>query len=751
MSTSQTNSRRLASLKGICAATGLFLPFLMNAQIDRTLPPVPAPAPIVNIGEHKTFTLPNGLRVIVVENHKLPMVGVQLRFDIPPMSQGNQVGFVEMMGDLLTHGAGNRSKAQIDQDVDRLGAQLSANSEGVYASVLKKHLEALLPIMADVATAPTFPSDELAKAKKRTLSEVQQRKDDPSAIGEAVGRSVTYGRSHPYGEVATERSIAQVNEQQLKAYHAKFFRPEKGYLVFVGDITEKEAKALAKARFGDWKPAQKYTVVDEDGKQTIEGIGEVRFLEKPAIPRGPRRVIIVDRPGAAQSVIRVGFPLNLQPKDVRALSAQVMNTILGGGVFNAQLMQNLREDKGWTYGSHATLDADRFNGHFHTSANVRTAVTDSAIAETIKEIERMRTTRVSPEELDLAKRFMAGSFARSLEDPRTIARFALNTYLNELPKDHYATYLKRLEAVTAEDVQAAAEAFLHPDNAVILVVGDKRKLLHRLEPLSWATNPVVTELDHNGEFFVEQFEPVRDRTAQQVLDAHIAAIGGREAIGRIKDMRMQLSTEMKDMPLEIVQWYGPDGLFRSTVKSNGSVMREEAYDGQRAMRSDSQGVVELEDADLGDLQFNGHPVPEVRYGPNVERMVLAGRTTVDGKPVYKVHIVLATGGSAGDYFEISSGLKLRRVEQRSVDGRAVTIITDYSDYQPAGGVLFPRMITQTGGPAGELVMKVEAIDLNTGLKPAFFATNLPERKVEEYIEPEEENPLEPTPDGVKDE
>lgn len=745
MSMLPSNGRRAPLPAGFCIAAGLILPILMNAQIDRSRPPAPAPAPIVNIGEHKTFTLSNGLRVIVVENHKLPMVGVQVRFDIPPMSQGSHVGFIEMMGDLLTAGAGSRTKEQIDQEVDRLGAQLYANSEGVYGSVLKKHLDALLPVIADVVTAPAFPGPELSKAKKRTLSEVQQRKDDPAAIAEAVGRSVTFGRSHPYGEVATEKSISSITEQQLKAYHVKFFRPENGYLVFVGDITEKEAKAMAKARFGDWKPAQKYTVVGEDGRQTIDGIGEVRFLEKPSIPRGPRRVMIVDRPGAAQSIIRVGFPLNLQPKDVRALSAQVMNTILGGGVFNARLMQNLREDKGWTYGSYATLDADRFNGHFHTSANVRTAVTDSAIAETIKEIERMRTTRVTPEELDLAKRFMAGSFARSLEDPRTIARFALNTYLNDLPKDHYATYLRRLEAITADDVQAAAEAFLHPDNAVILVVGDKRKLMHKLEPLSWAINPPVTELDHNGDVYVEQFEPVRDRTAQQVLDAHVAAIGGREAIDRIKDMRMQLSTEMKGMPLEIVQWYGPGGLFRSTVKSNGAVLREEAYDGQRAMRRDATGLVELEDADLGDLQFNGHPVPELHYGANVERMILAGRTTIDGKPVYKVHMTLFTGGSVGDYFEVSTGLKLRRVEQRSVDGRAVTLITDYSDYQPAGGVLFPRTIAQTGGPAGELMMKVEAIDLNTGLKPAFFATNLPEKKVEEYKEPIEENPLQGEP------
>ncbi len=732
----------------LSAATLAFLPHMMNAQIDRSRAPQPAPPPSVSLGEHSTFTLANGLRVIVVENHKLPLVSVQMRFDIPPMAQGAKTGYIELMGDLLASGTAKMTKAAIDEQVDRLGAQLATSSEGAYASVLRKHLNTLLPVFADVVRNPAFPNDELQKARKRLLSEVKQRKDDPSAIAEAVGRSAIYGRSHPYGELATEKSLATLTRELPAAYHAKYFRPENGYLVFVGDITEKEAKAQAKQHFGDWKPAKRYTVVHEDGTQTIEGIGEVRFLERPMVPSGPRRVMIVDRPGAAQSVIRVGFPLNLHPKDVRALAAQVMNTILGGGVFNARLMQNLREDKGWTYGCYATLDADRFNGHFHAGASVRTAVTDSAIAELMKELERMRSGSVTREELDLAKSYMAGSFGRSLEDPRTIARFALNTYLNELPKDHYATYLKRLEAITAADVQAAAEAFLHPDNAIILVVGDKKRLQAKLAPLSWNTAQPVIELDADGNLFVEQFEPVPGLTADQVIAKHLQAIGGREAAERIKDMRMSLSTEIGGTAVEVTQWYGPDGQFRSQAKANGAVIQEEAYDGERAMRKSPQGTVELEDSDLAELRFNGHPVPELSYAREVERTILSGRTAIDGKPVIKLHLVLNAGGTVGDYFDEQSGLKLRRVEQRSVDGQPLMITTDYLDYQASGGVLFPRTIVQSGGPMGDVTLKVTGIDMNTGLKPAFFATNLPPRVVPDHIEMPELNPLQDAPPPV---
>lgn len=729
----------------IAVASLLLLSNPMNAQIDRSKPPAPGPAPKVQVGNHVLFNLPNGLRVIVVENHKLPKVDVQLRFDITPMTQGDKAGFIDLFGELLEAGTTKRDKAAIDELVDRLGASLSTYSEGVQASVLKKHLDPMMELVAEVVTAPSFPEAELAKARKRMLSNVEQRKDDPQAIAETVGRAMAFGKGHPYGEVITEKTLQKVNRDQLVAYHAKFFRPEKGYLVFVGDITEKEARAIAKARFGKWKPAQKYTVVNEDGSESIPGIGPVRFLTQPKTPSGPRRVVLVDRPGAAQSVIRVYFPLNLQPKDVRALPAQVMNTILGGGVFNARLMQNLREDKGWTYGSYSSLDSDRFNGQFHTTANVRTAVTDSAIAETIKELERMRRGRVTAEELDLAKRYMAGSFARSLEDPRTVGRFALNTYLNELPKDHYSTYLQRLEAVTADDVQAAAEAFLHPDNAVILVVGDKGKLLSRLEALSWATNPRVIELDHNADHFVEQFERVPGLTADAVIDKYLQAIGGREAIGRIKDLRMELGATMMDMPVEITQWYGPDGLFRSTAKSNGTVLQEEVFDGQRAARRSPMGAQELEDQDLGELRFNGHPVPELHYAATAERVVLAGRTRIDGKPVIKLAISLPDGGNVGDYFDEATGLKVRRVEQKQVDGGPRTITTDYRDYQAAGGVLFPRTIMQRGGPGGEVALTVSRIEVNTGLKPAFFATNLPEKVVPAYVEPMEENPIQIEP------
>ncbi len=709
-----------------CVVGATLLPAMMTAQIDRSKPPVPGPAPIVHIGEHITFTLPNGLHVIVVENHKLPMVGVQVRFDIVPIGQGDRAGYIDLMGEVLTTGTPTRDKATIDATVDGMGAALFGNSDGVYASGLKKHLPALMDLVSEIVISPTFPEAELEKARKRAISDVQQRQEDPGAIADAVGRVVTFGRQHPYGEVTTEKTLRKVDRSVLEGYHRAFFRPEKGYLVFVGDITEKEARSIAKEHFGKWKPAPVSWVVNEDDTETIDGIGNVTSLRRTATPTGVRRVVIVDRPGAAQSTIRVGYPLNFQPKDLRALNAQVMNTILGGGVFNARLMQNLREDKGWTYGTGSSLDADRFNGSFHTSANVRTEVTDSAIVETLKEIERMRNESVTAEELDLAKRYMAGSFARSLEDPRTVARFALNTYLNELPADHYATYLQRLDAISVADVTAAAEAFLYPDNAVIFVVGDRNAIMAKLEPLSQATNPVVLELDHNGEIYAEELTPVMDRTAEQVIERYIEAIGGRDAINKIHDMRMDLGTELGGDPVTLTQWYGLNGAYRSAMKAGGTTVQEEILDGTRAVRkSIGQEDQELMDIDLSDLQFNARPVPELFLKNHVDRFIMSGKTTIGERLVYKVTMMTSSGTSVNDYYDAETGLKLRRVDLKFMYGKSLNIITDYSDYQPAGEVLFPRTMVQSGGPSGSMTLHVTGIEVNKAVQPGFFDTGLP--------------------------
>ncbi|HEX2617812.1 MAG TPA: pitrilysin family protein, partial [Flavobacteriales bacterium] len=395
-------------------AVSFLIPALMTAQVDRTKAPKPGPPPAVQLGQHKNFVLENGMHVIVVENHKLPIVSLQVRFDIPPIMQGDMAGYQDLVGELLTSGTTTRTKQQLDERIDGLGAQLGGNPDGVFASCLKKNFPAVMELVQDVVENATYPQDEFEKAKTRAISGIQTRADDPDQIADAVGRALTFGKDHPYGEVPTEKTMNNVGRDAVYNYYRYFFKPSIGYLVFVGDITEAEAKALAEKHFGAWKGAD-LKVQNDGGVVTVPGLGKVipASLMAPEAT-GPVRVAFVDRPGSAQSVVKVIFPVELKPNDPMAQTSQVLNTILGGGVFNARLMQNLREDKAYTYGAYSSLDPDRWAGSFSAGCSVRNEVTDSAVVEVLGEVARIQQAPVTADELALTKSYMAGSFARSL-------------------------------------------------------------------------------------------------------------------------------------------------------------------------------------------------------------------------------------------------------------------------------------------------------------------------------------------------
>ncbi|MGV9011563.1 MAG: M16 family metallopeptidase [Flavobacteriales bacterium] len=458
----------------------------MNMEPDRTQAPPAGPAPHVHLGGHHSFTMKNGMCVIVVEDRKIPIVSLQVRFDHAPVPQGDKVGYLELMGELLTSGTDGKTKAEIDEEVDSIGAKLMGSTDGLYASCLTRNFPQLFKLIGEVVTTSNFPEAEFAKAKTRLVSQIGARADDPDQIAEVVGHALTFGKQHPYGEVASEATVDRMGRSDILHYYQRIFQPVSGYLVLVGDINEEVGMAMAEATFGSWT-----------GHEQAPANGEEAQMSAAPVLPSDKRVAFVDRPGSGQSVIKVVFPLDLKPNDPMALHAQVLNTILGGGVFNARLMQNLREDKGYTYGAYSSIESDRWAGNFSAGCSVRNEVTEDAVSQIMMEITGIREEPVKADELALAKSYMAGSFARSLEDPRTVARFALNTFLYGLPADHYETYLQRLEAVDIAGVQAAAKRFLHPAQATMLVVSDKAEVMGTLTGL--VPSGKVQEFDINGD------------------------------------------------------------------------------------------------------------------------------------------------------------------------------------------------------------------------------------------------------------
>jgi predicted Zn-dependent peptidase len=673
-------------------------PALLQAQEDfRAEPPKAGKARAIEFGAYEEFELDNGLKVIVVENHKLPQVSLQVFVDVPPMLEGEKAGLSEMAGELLSRGTTQRSKAEIDEAVDFLGASLSTSSRGLFASSLTKHLDELLGIVTEVLFQPAFPPEEFDKLKKQTLSALAQAKEDPNAIASNVSDVLCYGSDHPYGDITTEETVGNISLEECRAYYDTHFRPNTSYLVIVGDIKPKEARRIAKTYFGDWEKAEVPN----------------RSYPDPAKP-GKRQVGFVNKTGAVQSVINLTYPVELPYGDPAVIKANVMNTAFGG-YFSSRLNENIREDKGYSYGVRSSLSPDRYVGSFSAGGSVRNEVTDSALTEFIAEMEAMRKEPLPEEELQLVKNVIAGSFARSLESPQTIARFALNTARYDLPKDYYPDFLKKLEAVSAADVQAMAKKYLTPDNCHILVVGNEDEVAEKLLPF-----------DADGElsFYSPFGKPLNKSadalpaglTAEKVVEDYINAIGGRAKLEAVEDLTTIMSTEVQGMSMRMEMKKKAPGKMAMTMTMNGNPMQQTIYDGTKAKISqmgDSK-VVEGEEAE--EVREQAIMFTELEY-PQRYEMELKGVEEVDGNKAYKLLLTDKDGNKTTEFYDARSSLKLRTVVEQA--GKVIT--NDYGDYKEVEGIMVPHLLKTSGAAPFPIELKVEEVKVNAGLPDETFA------------------------------
>ncbi len=492
-------------------------------QVDRSKAPEAGPAPELKIGTPTKLKLDNGLQVIVVENHRMPAVSWNMTLDYPPFLETDKAGLTSIASDMMSAGTETRTKAQIAEDVEFLGASFRANAKGFFASSLSKHTGDLLRIVSDAILNPTFPEEELEKVMKQVSSGLANTPTSPEEIAGNLVSSTNFGSLHPYGEVMTEETLENISRQDLVEYHKTYFRPNAAYLIVVGDITPDEAYAKANAHFGKWYRGDiPYTRVTPAKFPTGN---QVRFAAVE---------------GAVQSTINITQPVPFPPGHPDAAAIQLMNSILGGGAFSGRLMQNLREDKAFTYGARCSLSADPVTAQFIAYAEVRSEVTDSALVEFMAEINRIRDEQVDSTELATAKAFLSGSFARSLEIEGTVARFALNIERYDLPEDYYQTYLQRLDAVTIEDIQRVAKNMLKPNNLNICVVGSP-DMLDKLRPFDAGNG--IDQYDAFGRVRIPRTDAPASTTVKGVVSRHFDAIGGAKAWSKLSGMTTEGSVE----------------------------------------------------------------------------------------------------------------------------------------------------------------------------------------------------------------
>jgi zinc protease len=669
-----------------------------QAQVDRTQAPKPAPAREIKIGEYQSFTLKNGLQVFVVENHKLPRVQFSIQLKNDPIFQGEKEGYIEMAGTLIGTGTKTKTKAQIDEETDFIGANLNTSSDGIFASSLSKHTTKLLDLMSDVLYNPAFAQEEMDKLKTQTLSGIEAGKDNPNVISDNVRRTLVFGKEHPYGLSATEKTVGSITLDDCKNYYNTYFKPGNAFLIIVGDIDLKTAKSLSEKYFAKWAPA------------------EVKYptYVKPKEP-AKTYVALVDRPASVQSVISVTYPVELRPGTQDAIKARVTNQILGGG-FSSRLMQNLREKNAFTYGARSSLNADNLTGNFNATASVRNEVTDSSVLEFLSELKRMLNEPVLVKELAAAKAEISGAFGRSLESPQTIAGFALNTAKYNLPKDYYNNYLKYVDAVTLADVQATAKKFIRPDNAHIVIVGKSADVADKLKKFG-----EVKHFDIYGESYVPTKASALPAglTAEKVIANYIEAIGGAKKIQELKSVKMTMKATIQGMELTMTNSKKAAGKSVTEVSMQGNVMQKSVTDGKEyadiSMGQKAPSDIAKKEKNL----FEAYVVPETMMAAMNVKATLKAVENLEGKDAYVVEYVFPAGERITNYFDKETGLKVQTVEVAKTQQGEISVPTKLQDYKEVGGVKLAHSILVSQGP---MVFKfqVSTAEANPTLDDSLF-------------------------------
>ncbi|WP_421808579.1 M16 family metallopeptidase [Flagellimonas sp.] len=671
------------------------------AQIDRSTQPKPGPAPKINLKDPARFELKNGLKVLVVENHKLPRVRVQLSIDNPPIMEGDKAGLSALTASMMGKGSKNIPKDEFYEEVDFLGATVFIGDQSAFASSLSKYFPRILELMADAALNPNFLPEEFDKEKEKIITAIKSEEKDVSAVADRVQLALAYGKNHPFGEFMTEETVNNVTLADVEQFYRSYFVPANAYLVVIGDVEFENVKELVTKAFTPWSKAAPPSFTYSDPK-------DVQYTQ----------INFVDMPNAVQSEVAVQNITDLKMKDEDYLDALLANRILGGGG-QARLFKNLREDKGYTYGSYSGIRANKYSPmRFNAYAQVRNAVTDSSVVEILKEIDKITTEPVSDEELANAKAKYAGSFVMALEKPETVAEYALNIETEDLPKDFYETYLERLDAITKEDVLQAAQKHFSTTNARVVVTGKGSDVLENLEKVTFKGKDVP----------VLYFDKYANKTekpdynaavpegmdAKTVLENYIQAIGGKAKLEGVESYSMVAEAEMQGMKLELEMKKTAQDQFMQNVKVQGNSMQKQVLDGDSGYMVVQGQRKDLSPEEISKIKEESAAFPELNYLAAGD-VSLEGIEPVGDKKAYKLKI----SDNKTAFYDVETGLKVQEINTQEMQGQQMTSTMGYGDYQEVSGIKFPFKLMQSMGPQN-FEFLVKEIKVNEGVDATDF-------------------------------
>ena len=675
------------------------LTFTVFAQIDRSQQPQPGPAPVIQLGEPEHFTLNNGLTVLIVENNKLPRAAVSLSLDNSPIAEGELAGVSAMTAALLGKGSATIDKDSFNEEVDFMGATINFGSQSASASSLSRYFGRVLELMADAALHPNFTQEEFDKEKDILLDGIKSGEKSVTTAARRVENLLAYGKDHPYGEYVSKESVERVKLADVDAFYKRYFLPNNAYLVIVGDVDAGDLKKQVKKLFGKWK--KKNLSTDPIPDVTNVSTTQIDF---------------VNMPNAVQTEVTVQNTVSLRKKDADYFPLLIANGILGGGG-EARLFLNLREDKGYTYGSYSRMGNNKYTAsRFRASASVRNAVVDSAVVELLYEIDRMKKEVVSDEELNRAKAKYVGSFVRAVEQPSTVAAYALEIETEGLPDDFYTTYLESVNNVTKEDIQRVAQKYFLVDQARVVVTGKASEVLDNLEKVQFNESDIsVSYYDKYGNVIDRpaSFELPDGVSAQSILADYIDAIGGQDAINAIRSLEVSYNANFMGNELEAILINTAEEQ-KQIVKMGGNVLATVIVNASGAKVEQMGNSMDLPPEMAADMQAVIGIIPELKMMEN-ESITVSGIEEIDDQSAYALEMK-GQSTTTTTYYAVESGLKLKQTTVTEMMGQTQTQDSNYNDYKRFGSLLIPSSTSVPLGPQsidatlGYVKINGEAVD-----------------------------------------
>ena len=696
------NILKMTVTKNLIVGLAIIFANSLSAQLDRSIVPESGPTPEIFFGKPQTFMLDNGLTVMVVENNKLPRASASLSFDNPLIFEGEIAGVSSILAEMIGNGTQSISKEDFIEEVDFMGASLNITGSGAFAGSLKRYFPRVLELMSQAVLEPLFTQEEFDNQKNLIKESLKTSEKDVSTAANRVQNFITYGANHPNGEFVSQASLDKASFNDAVDFYNNFSSPNNAYLVILGDIEFEEIKEKITELFSSW-----------ESKEVVAN----SFPE----PKNPdeTEVIFVDMPNGVQSVVTVINTIDFNKKEVDYFPALVATRILGGGGAG-RLFNNLREDKGWTYGSYSSIsESYKTKGLILAQAQVKNEVTDSAAVELLVELDKMRNKLVTDEELMSTKAKYTGNFVMSLENPATIAGFARNIITQDLPEDYYNSFLENINNVTKQDVQNAAQKYFSTNKTRIFITGKGSEILEKIESIEFNGKKLnVRYFDQYGsETPRPDYSVSDDVTAESVINKYIKSIGGTEKLKSVSSIEIKATANLQGTVLEMYSLKNNQNQSLMTMTAMGMTLVKSVFNKYQGYNEVNGQRIPLSDEELEQAIINSALFSELNF--DLGSIELVGTSVVNEERAYEIKIT----DNKSIFYSAETGLKLKEFESQEVDGNLITGEVFYKEYKEVDGILIPSEINQVSASIpvpGGLTFKTSVIKLNVKTSDSDF-------------------------------